>query len=109
VITPAKKTKTTIKLPEKTAVILPKQKKISTAKVKGKNMKPIETPFPDPLTGDSILAWRTSLGETQAIFAIRINVFPTTVPAWEKKGKNKLIIQSRSLAKLRRAWELTHK
>jgi uncharacterized Zn finger protein len=108
-VTPAKISKTTIKLPEKTSAVLPKQNKITTAKAKGKNIKPIETPFPDPLTGDVILAWRTSLGETQANFAIRINVFSATVPKWEKKGKNKLVIQSRSLAKLRKAWEQTHK
>lgn len=108
-VTPAKKTKTTIKFPEKTAVILPKQKKITAAKAKGINMKPIETPFPDPLTGDDIYKWRIALGESQVAFAINIKVSTTTVPTWEKKGKNTLKILPRTLIKLRRAWEQTHK
>lgn len=107
-ITSTKQSKIVIKVTEKTSEILQKQKKMTKTKTKSKNAEPIVIPFPDPLTGDDILVWRTSLGETKAIFAIRINVFSTTVSTWENKGKSRLVIQSRSLAKLRKAWQMTH-
>lgn len=75
----------------------PKQKKRSDA-----------APFPDPLTGDAIYAWRSSLGETQTAFAARIGITAASVSQWEKKGKSGVGMQPRTLSKLVSAWTLTH-
>ncbi len=64
-------------------------------------------PFPDPLTGDAIRAWRLSLGETQTEFAARCRITPSSISQWEKKGKSVIGVQSRTLAALRKAWKLT--
>lgn len=65
-------------------------------------------PFPDPLTGDTIRAWRLSLAETQCAFAARLGITAATISQWEKKGKVTIGMQSRTLAKLGKAWNLTH-
>jgi uncharacterized Zn finger protein len=64
--------------------------------------------FPDPLTGDAIYAWRSSLAETQAEFACRILVTASSISQWEKKGTATIGVQSRTLSALRKAWRLTH-
>ncbi len=65
-------------------------------------------PFPDPLTGDAIRAWRLSRAETQTVFAARIGITATSISQWEKKGKVTIGMQSRTLAKMVKAWNLTH-
>ena len=65
-------------------------------------------PFPDPLTGDAISAWRLSLGETQAVFAARIRITSASISQWEKKGAATIGMQPRTLSALRIAWEQTH-
>ncbi len=62
-------------------------------------------PFPEPLTGDAIRAWRLSLGETQAKFAARINVTGSTVSQWEKKGRTEVGMFSETFTLLRKAWK----
>jgi DNA-binding transcriptional regulator YiaG len=62
-------------------------------------------PFPEPLTGDAIRAWRLALGETQAKFAARINVTGSTVSQWEKKGEAEIGMFPDTLALLRKAWK----
>ncbi|TWJ33528.1 hypothetical protein JN12_00202 [Geobacter argillaceus] len=64
-------------------------------------------PFPDPLTGDAIRAWRSSLGETQTEFAARCRITSSSISQWEKKGTSVIGVQSRTLAALRKAWKLT--
>lgn len=64
--------------------------------------------LPDPCTGDVILAWRTSLSDSPAAFAVRLNVSPATVTRWEKMGTQPLSIQTATLTKLRATWESTH-
>lgn len=64
-------------------------------------------PFPEPLTGAAIHAWRSSLGETQTQFASRLKVSAGSIFLWEKKGAKTVGVQSRSRAALLKAWELT--
>lgn len=64
-------------------------------------------PFPDPLTGDAIRAWRLALGETQAVFASRIGVTAASISQWEKKGTSSVGMHASTLAALRRAWRVT--
>lgn len=61
--------------------------------------------FPYPLTGKDILAWRSALKETQAVFADRIGVTAASVSQWEKRGKEIIGMQIRTLARLQQAWE----
>ncbi|MFZ3207943.1 MAG: SWIM zinc finger family protein [Geobacteraceae bacterium] len=77
-------------------------------KTKGHRKTPNAAPFPDPLTGNAIYAWRSSLGETQAVFASRIRITPASISQWEKKGDAAIGMQTRTLSALRKAWELTH-
>lgn len=65
-------------------------------------------PFPDPLTGNDIAAWRSRLGETQALFAARIGITAASISQWEQKGKHGIGMQSRTLARVRNAWDMTH-
>jgi len=67
--------------------------------------KSSKIPFPDPLTGAAIAAWRSGLGETQAAFAARIGVTAASISQWEKKGRLPLGVQPRTLSALRKAWE----
>ncbi len=62
-------------------------------------------PFPDPLTGNDIAAWRSILGETQAIFAVRIGLTAASISQWEKKGKGIIGMRDHTLTLLRSAWE----
>jgi uncharacterized Zn finger protein/DNA-binding transcriptional regulator YiaG len=64
--------------------------------------------FPDPLTGNDIIAWRSALGETQMIFADRMGLTAASISQWEKKGKATIGMQSRTLVRLRSAWEKSH-
>jgi DNA-binding transcriptional regulator YiaG len=88
------------KFPEKSAADPAK----ATARKKSSRMDP----FPDPLTGAAISAWRSSLGETQATFAARIGITAASISQWEKKGRLALGVQPRTLSALRKAWKLTH-
>jgi uncharacterized Zn finger protein/DNA-binding XRE family transcriptional regulator len=64
--------------------------------------------FPEPLTGTTISAWRSSLGETQATFAARIGVTASSISQWENKGGSTIGMQSRTLAAARKAWVKSH-
>lgn len=64
-----------------------------------------EVPFPTPLTGDAIRAWRSSLGETQAQFASRLAISAGSISQWEKKGGKAITVQTRTLAALKKAWD----
>ena len=64
-------------------------------------------PFPDPITGAGIYAWRSSLGETQTQFAARLRMSAGSISQWESKGKKALGLQSRTLAALHKAWKST--
>lgn len=77
-------------------------------KAKERKASSTVVPFPDPLTGDAIRAWRLSLAETQTLFAARIGITATSISQWEKKGKATIGMQSRTLAKLGKAWNQTH-
>jgi uncharacterized Zn finger protein len=66
-------------------------------------------PFPDPLTGDAIRAWRLGLGETQAAFAARFKVSGATISVWEKRGKAEVGMFSETLALLRKVWKKNSK
>lgn len=90
-----------VKSPEKPAA---GPAKVTTRK---RNNPSRETPFPDPLTGAAIAAWRSELGETQAAFAARIGVTAASISQWEKKGRLPLGVQQRTLSALRKAWRLS--
>lgn len=79
--------------------------KARTVKVAAKKKNTTEpVPFPDPLTGDAIRAWRAALGETLAKFAARFNVSSAAVWSWEKKGKNEVSMFLSTLALLKKDW-----
>ena len=89
----------------KKAPIAPISQKIKdAAKKKAAKAAP---PFPKPLTGDAIRAWRLLLDETQAAFAKRIHVSTATVSQWEKKRKASLGVRHDTLLLLRKAWPKT--
>ena len=77
-------------------------------KAKARKASSTGVPFPDPLTGDDIRTWRLSLSETQTVFADRIGITATSISQWEKKGKVAIGMQSRTLAKLVKAWNQSH-
>lgn len=62
-------------------------------------------PFPEPLTGEAIRAWRLALGETQATFAARFKVSGATVSIWEMRGNAEVGMFSDTLALLRKVWK----
>lgn len=68
---------------------------------------PHEIPFPEPLTGDAIRAWRSALNETQGQFATRLKISAGSISQWETRGGKSISMQSRTLAALHRAWKLT--
>jgi uncharacterized Zn finger protein len=68
---------------------------------------PKEEPFPAPLTGTAIRAWRTALGENQAAFAARLSVTSASISNWEKKDRQTLGVRDATLAALHAAWKLT--
>jgi len=84
------------------------EKKTTPTKSKGFKKTSEADTFPNPLTGDAIYSWRSSLGETQAVFASRILITAASVSQWEKKGSVVIGIHSRTLSALRKAWKLTH-
>lgn len=88
---------------EKTKTVA-KNPRADNVAVKGKASKESH-PFPEPLTGDAIRAWRQALGETQAKFAARINVTGSTVSQWEKKGKAEIGMFTDTLTLLHKAWK----
>ena len=92
-------------VPEKTAVKPAKKSKA----VKKAADSSAAAPFPDPLTGDAISAWRSALGETQTVFASRISKTAPSISQWEKRGKAAIGMQPLTLSALRQAWELTHR
>jgi uncharacterized Zn finger protein len=103
-ITSTKKLETAAKEPEKHTLVpkLPKKKPV----VSRSSKKPPEvSPFPEPLTGTAIIAWRSSLGETQYAFAERIGVTATSISNWEKKGAARFDVQARTMSALRNAWK----
>ncbi len=64
--------------------------------------------FPDPVTGDAIYAWRSSLGETQAVFAARIGMTAVGISRWEKKRNVAIGMKPCLLSELGKAWKRTH-
>jgi len=88
----------------------PKKLQKKTSGVTSKRNKKVTdiARFPDAITGDTINAWRRSLGETQAAFAKRLGITAASISQWEKRGKDAIGIQVRTLSALRREWELTH-
>ena len=83
-------------------------KKVALKKAPAPQKTVPEISFPEPLTGNIILSWRTSLGDTQTEFAARINCASPSVCQWEKKGTAPLGMQQRTLFKLKNAWKKTH-
>jgi uncharacterized Zn finger protein len=83
--------------------------KATRAISKGRKKSTDVAPFPDPLTGDAIYAWRSSLGETQTVFAARLGITAASISQWEKKGKAAIGMQSRTLLKLGKAWKRIHR
>lgn len=113
-VTPAKKSKAE-KMPPTSAKKLEIQPltrqprtKTAPAKPKGRKKVTAVAPFPDPLTGDAIYSWRSSLGETQTVFAARIGITAASISQWEKRGKAAIGMQPRTLSELVKAWKLTH-
>lgn len=78
---------------------------LKRAKAKG---DPALEPFPEPLTGAAIRAWRDSLNETQAVFAARVSVTAASISTWEKRGDQALGVREGTLSALRAAWKRTH-
>jgi len=97
-----------VKLPEKQALVSKTKNKRTTVKPKDKMKIPDAIPFPDPLTGDAMCAWRSSLGESRTAFADRLQFSVASVSQWENRGKETIKIQARTLSALRRAWEKRH-
>lgn len=94
---------------EKAAVPAEKPRKKAAAAAARKSGKSSKKAYlPDPLTGSIMHAWRSSLNETQAVFAERLGVTAASISQWEKKGKRAIGVQARTLSALRRAWEITH-
>jgi uncharacterized Zn finger protein len=106
--TSTKRLKTTSKAADKSVPESPLQKKESTTLLKGGKKTSGTAPFPEPLTGTDIYTWRTSLGETQAVFAARLGITAPSVSQWEKKGGAPLGMMPRTLSALRRAWKKLH-
>ncbi len=83
-------------------------RKTSATTSKNRIEQPVIAPLPDSFTGNAIHTWRLSLGETQAAFAKRLGFSVASISLWEKKGKDAIGIQARTLSVLRKAWEMTH-
>lgn len=92
------------KKPE-TAPKPPTETKQRPAEARGLRTSAVPDPFPDPLTGDAIRAWRAALGETQAKFAARFKVSAAAVSSWEKKGQGEVGMFPATLALLKRGWD----
>ncbi len=87
---------------------LPKPSTKASKKATARKKVSRQKPLPDPLTGTTISAWRSSIGETQAIFAARIGVTATSISQWENKGRHTIGMRPRTLVAVRKAWTLTH-
>ncbi|AJF07079.1 SWIM zinc finger family protein [Geoalkalibacter subterraneus] len=86
----------------------PTKNPVKKAIQKGMDNEPLpKVPFPDPLTGNAIFDWRSSLGESQAQFALRLKITASRISQWEKKKERAIGMQSRTLATLQKAWNLT--
>jgi uncharacterized Zn finger protein/DNA-binding XRE family transcriptional regulator len=105
---PAVKQLTSVKAPKKPASAPKSHKKTSTVTSKNSKKTADIVPFPDTLSGDTIHAWRSYLGETQAVFADRLRISAASISQWEKMGKDAIGVQARTLSALRKAWKLTH-
>jgi uncharacterized Zn finger protein len=84
----------------------PKPLSENAAKVKNPKQRH-KAPFPDPLTGDAIRAWRLALDETQKQFSTRLKISAGSISQWERKGPEDLCMQSRTLVALHKAWKLS--
>lgn len=98
--------KSTAVRPKPSARSIKNPTKRATRTGKKKDPSP-QSPFPEPITGDAIYAWRSSLGETQAQFALRLKISAGSVSGWEKKKEKPIGLQRRTLVALRKAWNLT--
>ena len=107
-IASTKRLKAAIKLPDKSISKSHLHKKQSPAPLKGGKKTPVTTLFPEPLTGSDIYTWRTSLGETQTVFAARLRITASSVSQWEKKGAAPIGMMPRTLSALRKAWKKAH-
>lgn len=85
----------------------PEQPAAGAKKAPARKKSSSKEPFPDPLTGAAIAAWRSLLGETQAAFAARIGVTAASISQWEKKGPLTIGTRPGTLAALRKAWQQT--
>jgi uncharacterized Zn finger protein len=86
--------------------VIPVAKNPRTDKVAERKKASKESPpFPKPITGEAIRAWRLGLGETQAKFAAKFNVTGSTISQWEKKGRTEVGMFPDTLSLLRKAWK----
>jgi DNA-binding transcriptional regulator YiaG len=85
----------------------PEQSAARAKKAPAREKSSREEPFPAPLTGAAISAWRAFLGESQATFAARIGVTAASISQWEKKGPLAIGTRPGTLAALRKAWQQT--
>jgi uncharacterized Zn finger protein len=99
--------KTTTKLTEKLTPVPQVSEKTSPAISKSHKKTSDVLPFPEPLSGDAIYAWRSSLGETQAVFAARIRVTAASISQWEKKGTAAVGMLTSTLSAVKKAWKNT--
>jgi len=79
-----------------------------TKSPRSKKAGAVPAKLPEPVTGEAILAWRTRLLETQAVFAKRLSVTSASISQWEKKGAQALNLQTATLTSLRKAWKAAH-
>lgn len=106
---PGKQPKAAATAPERVKTARTPRAEVVAVKRKMRQESPDGAPFPAPLTGDAIHAWRSALGETQTVFAARIGVTAASISQWEKKGKTVIGAQDRTMTALRKAWRLTRK
>ena len=90
-------------VPEPPVVSVPRK----STKSAGRRKVAAALSFPDPLTGNDIIAWRSALGETQALFAARMGLTAASISQWGTKGKGIIGMRDRTLTLLRSAWEQT--
>lgn len=93
---------------DKPATKLKPDKKQSSTPLKSGKKTPVITLFPEPLTGSDIYSWRTSLGETQTVFAVRLGITASSVSQWEKKSSEPIGMMPKTLSALRKAWKKSH-
>ena len=108
ITTSTKGLKTTTKGTGKSSSVPRMPQKTSPATSKSRKKTYDVVPFPEPLTGAAIYAWRSSLGETQAVFAARIRVTAASISQWEKKGPAAIGMQASTLSAVKKAWKNTH-